>query len=778
MKLKSTLFLLFCLLASTVIAQESIEKLEAYNKLRPQEKVFVVTDRDKYVSGERIWFSAFLVDAKLHVPSEISSIVYVELIDNKTKKVVEKANLKMENGHGNGSFDIPVDLVTPDYSLRAYSRYMLNFDAEFLFNKKLDVYLPQDFLEEEEVAKKPNGNVSLQFFPEGGHGRTIGFKAIGSDGIGVDVEGEILNKDGVSINNFSSVHLGMGKFSLPEDANGTLTAHWTDSTGKKRTTILPKIDDSKAHIMGLGVSPKLTIVKVIGDFKDHTLVGHMRNLPFIEIPLDGSKNEFPISTEELGKGIASFTLLNQQNMPVSERLVFLNLHRPNIDANVSVNDNAVSVDFEGGVDGNYALSVIDSRFHDQAQTIESYMLLSSDVKGHIEHPAAYFSDDEALTIRNYKMDLLMMTQAWKKFNWDVNLDEVTLDFYPEFRGFNLQFQTYDYYKRQEKLKSNISLVMFRPLSSQDAPSNDNGLVELRELDIPDSTMLTVSAYLGKKIKQKKSGKIKNVQDPIYIEMLDNKVPYKQASKLIELEEDFDATLSEDLGLKYYYNDVLIEEVVIVAKARKQQTGQRRNSLYNIPDDRVYADSSGYTYTDIFQMLDEVAGVKVGGQLGNQSVSMRGTNSFGVSQDPLIILDGSNIDVEFLNSISVRDVDYVDVLKGGSAAIYGSQGNNGVIAIYTKRGQGLGETVNDRGIGHFMHPGYSRSVEFYQPEYDPTTSTLPYQLLPTVMWKAALSGQTKQSVPIPEIGYEGDFVVRVEGLTKDGQMIVGYKEFSR
>ena len=52
-------------------------RLEAFQ----QEKIYVHTDKPYYISGERIWFRAYLADALNHIPGTSSRYVYVELID-------------------------------------------------------------------------------------------------------------------------------------------------------------------------------------------------------------------------------------------------------------------------------------------------------------------------------------------------------------------------------------------------------------------------------------------------------------------------------------------------------------------------------------------------------------------------------------------------------------------------------------------------------------------------------------------------------------------------
>jgi len=87
---------------------------------------------------------------------------------------------------------------------------------------------------------------------------------------------------------------------------------------------------------------------------------------------------------------------------------------------------------------------------------------------------------------------------------------------------------------------------------------------------------------------------------------------------------------------------------------------------------------GSSYTDIYQMLaGKVPGVRVSGK----SITIRGTNSFLLSSEPLYVVD--NVIVTSIDEISPMDVRSIEVLKGASASIYGSRGSNGVIMITLK-----------------------------------------------------------------------------------------------
>lgn len=85
--------------------------------------------------------------------------------------------------------------------------------------------------------------------------------------------------------------------------------------------------------------------------------------------------------------------------------------------------------------------------------------------------------------------------------------------------------------------------------------------------------------------------------------------------------------------------------------------------------------------------------------GSPSIVIRGRTSVGASSDPLWIIDGirmvaGDVNRSFtqngnstLGSLSTQDIESIDVIKGPSAtALYGTQANNGVVIVRTKRGQ--------------------------------------------------------------------------------------------
>ncbi|MEO9869156.1 SusC/RagA family TonB-linked outer membrane protein [Ekhidna sp.] len=73
--------------------------------------------------------------------------------------------------------------------------------------------------------------------------------------------------------------------------------------------------------------------------------------------------------------------------------------------------------------------------------------------------------------------------------------------------------------------------------------------------------------------------------------------------------------------------------------------------------------------------------------GAPTIRIRGTGSISSESGPAVVVDGIIVDPDFLGALDMNDIESFEVLKdAASAAIYGSEGSNGVIIITTKQGK--------------------------------------------------------------------------------------------
>ena len=73
--------------------------------------------------------------------------------------------------------------------------------------------------------------------------------------------------------------------------------------------------------------------------------------------------------------------------------------------------------------------------------------------------------------------------------------------------------------------------------------------------------------------------------------------------------------------------------------------------------------------------------------GAPTITIRGFGSITADSGPAVVVDGIVVDSDFLGNLDMNDIESFEVLKdAASAAIYGSEGANGVIIITTKTGK--------------------------------------------------------------------------------------------
>ena len=108
----------------------------------PQEKIYVHTDKPYYISGEKIWFRAYLANAMSHEPVSINRNVYVELI-NPLDSVIDRVKIRQEEGAFYGYLSIPEDTPEGNYTLRAYTAFMRNQNESDFFTKTIHIGDPQ-----------------------------------------------------------------------------------------------------------------------------------------------------------------------------------------------------------------------------------------------------------------------------------------------------------------------------------------------------------------------------------------------------------------------------------------------------------------------------------------------------------------------------------------------------------------------------------------------------------------------------------------------------------
>jgi TonB-dependent starch-binding outer membrane protein SusC len=91
------------------------------------------------------------------------------------------------------------------------------------------------------------------------------------------------------------------------------------------------------------------------------------------------------------------------------------------------------------------------------------------------------------------------------------------------------------------------------------------------------------------------------------------------------------------------------------------------------------------------LIGKIPGAQISSTSGNPgdpvNILLRGINSIQGGTQPLIMLDGIQVRTTDINSLDFSTIDRVEVVQGAaSAALYGAQGANGVIQLFSKKGR--------------------------------------------------------------------------------------------
>jgi hypothetical protein len=425
------------------------QNINRFSYLYAQEKVFVHLDNTCYYIGETMWFQSYVVSAQTLLPANLSKVLYVELLSAKGELMMSK-KLKIENGRAPGELTLDEPLKAGFYELRAYTRSMLNFGEGCVFSRVLPVYprpkndgdyrhaMPATTrnLGTEDMLRKEHKNlatVNLEFFPEGGalvEGLPckVAFKATGGDGENVDVAGKVCGADGEVDATFATQHQGMGFFTITPNQGGH-TVFATFNGNEYRFALPPCRPSGYAMQLSKGQDSLMVQVAKTQDMPSVplglTLAVRGRVYVMEVVDFVNQIVTLRIATNRLPAGLAQLTLFNTEGQVLAERMAFVR----HADKEISIAPSRISATFEPYSAVNVELQASDSapaifslsirdRSTDApyASSAMAHLLLASDLKGYVDSPAWYF-DKEQDSTRQQALDLLMLVQGWRRYDW-------------------------------------------------------------------------------------------------------------------------------------------------------------------------------------------------------------------------------------------------------------------------------------------------------------------------------------------------------------------------
>ncbi|TWI95950.1 TonB-dependent receptor-like protein [Mucilaginibacter frigoritolerans] len=794
----------------SLILKHHIDALEQYAENNPAEKVHLHLNSPWYGLGDTIWFKAYTVIGNHHQPSTLSGILYAELI-NGGDTVVQRLILPLHLGMANGDFVVPYTYKSGTYRLRAYTNWMRN-DSAYYYDELINIgglaafptaVKAQTILPLNNSASSNITDIDVQFFPEGGYlvnglRSKVAFKAINSAGISENIQGSVTDQDGNEIASFTSQHAGMGQFALLPEPGKQYKAKITTTNGSTFTVNLPQAQDS-GFTLTINNAADSIYVKVAAN---QTYFNSNQNAPFYLLAQAGGKCYYsgsgkllnPVFTTVLDKarfpsGIVQFTLFSQTGEPLNERVVFikkaaelslaLSTHMQSYEPrdSVSISLEAKKADIKGVV-GSFSVSVTDETdipVDEQAEyTIFTDLLLTQELKGHIENPNYYFinNNDQART----DLDLLMLTQGYHRFEWKKILAGKIEEpiFKPE-----TSLSLLGIVKTQSNKpvpNGMVRLTSIKDFFSADTLTDASGNFTFKNVNLPDSTKAIINA---RKINGGRNVKI-IIRETQYPSV--NK-RNKQTANAVS------ATTPESVlaAMKKTYTEEQQRGLKNVIQLKQVEVKSKKNEFFDptLSDNMKFSGNlNGPGNADQVFLGSKLIGcAKLSECLQGRLFSVIWRNGLPYSLHttrlrgggPMaIMIDGAQASPNDLDDINPDDVYAIEVLTSISyLSIYGSSAPNGALLITLKHGAGAADNVHYPvdGLVTYKFKGYYKEREFYSPRYESKNTSTVADIRKAIYWNPNIitDANGKASFGYFNAGSKGTYRVVIEGIDGEGNL---------
>ena len=641
----------------------------------------------------------------------------------------------------------------------------------------------------------------VQFFPEGGEliigvRSKIAFKAVNTNGLGIEIKGTVTDNGGAVVANIASQHLGMGVFALQPEDGKTYKANISFADGSKAVYDLPRMRGSGINIAAFNNDGDNLNIKISANTtyldanlgKKYYIIAQSGGAVYFagQTTLQAVVYNATIPKSKFPTGIVQLTLLTDHGVALSERVVFIQhndalnltltsaakayLTRQKVRLNISSKNKTLPVA------GTFSIAVVDETkvpFDENSETtILSHMLLTSDLKGYIEKPNYYFISKEPLAADN--LDILMLTQGYRRLSYrNVILDKTPrITVFPEQNGLEivgvLRNNT-----GMSIAKGNLRLQIPGKNFYAETVTDMVGNYKFSKLNFPDSSKVIINA--------RGNANSKNLTVTANPETYQNASKNNQAfDEVTNIDSTFKTYL--DNSKRQYDNLHILKEVVVKSTFIKPKISHSDFSVFtglSQQPDQLVSGANLKGCTNMFLCLQSyLLGVTVA---DDKLYLFKNYNSS--DKKPMqIFVSGLPVDVLYLNSINATDVESVEVFKTpGFSGIDDLYGTAGIVEINLKKKEKgtkvslaeLQELIPPPSILTIMPQGYAVAREFYSPKYEVAKpGTLGGDLRSTIYWSPKVTTDKITGATFVEFynaDGRGTYQATIEGMDADGNL---------
>jgi len=790
------LFMAYCFAAhgqdTTGTGRSIISKLITFLNTHNSEKAYLQFDKQYYVTGDTIYFKAYVTQGERHQLSNLSGLLHADLI-TPNNKIVRSIKLQLINGLAWGDFFLPDSLPKGNYRVRAYTQLMRNEGDAAFFERIINV----GSTELQKIAESmPAGGratekkADVQFLPEGGSlvsgiKSKIAFKAIGADGRGANVSGVVLDNENKEVCQFASARLGMGFFYLQPQDGKNYTANVIYADGSTDSFNLPVAAESGLALSVNNQSLSKFAVTIAANNKcfaqnrgkEYTLLVYSGGVgTSVTCKLDSNLIVLYVAKHRLYTGVATVTLFSPGGEPLAERLLFIQnydqlkialssdkkIYRTRDRVSIALN---IKNRADSAAMGHFSISVVDeskvAANESEENTILTGLLLTSDLKGKVEQPNYYFTNINDETNRN--LDLVMLTNGYRRFEWKPLLNNAYpgLTYQPEQ---SLEISgTAKMMGGRPLVKGTVSLIALFPGSPVlSEVTDDNGNFCFGKLMFADTGRFMLQAVNAKGNNNTVLTYIAGKPAPVV------PLPYAQiiqpdTGKEIKAYLDNDLKKREQLSAQGRITGKMLRGVDVKARRiEKSEIALRYGPVdYTIPG----ADVNYGLLSDRLTIRIPFVNFEGNGIYG-QAVAYLAHVPYHLPMR--VVVDGMEMRPDFdINSIGSSLVEKVEAITDPAVNDHATVG---VIAITLKHGLSASE-IPSKGVLPIKAMGFYTAREFYSPKYETTDALKAADFRTTIYWNPEIATDKNGSAMVDYYNADtaGSYRVIIEGIDSNGNL---------
>ncbi|PCE66728.1 TonB-dependent receptor [Sediminicola luteus] len=634
-----------------------------------KENVQLHLSKNHFDKEENIFFKVYLQAFDSNGPIlPVSKVAYIEL-RSPTDSLSYKKMVLLDRSSGLGALWLPSDLAQGPYTLKAYTRYSQASGSALAISTVFVGNISQS--QKGNLTQKPN----IQFYAEGGQlvaGLPSQLAVYLEDlAPGSPSNAKIIDGSDNQIGSLQLTSLMPVLFRFTPKHNETYTLTLDNLEGNWSYP-LPKVQATGigVRVLDYGTEYRVFLKSTLPDTLEGLVLSLKQNgNRILELPIHETKETLiiPIAKKLLAPGLAEIELWNAKGTSVLKRNIFKKNNETKLSIEgVTPEKSAITlkVDRHQTWGRNPDLSVAIHRFKDTLPPIS---------RG-IKNPQ-FFGDfltkihlaDKA----NREVLLLSLPQ---------NNSNIKASTTPEFEtGITLSGRVTSKNKKQRDLQVNLIYKNGNEVGFDHTIVNDQGRFAFHNLYFTNSTKLSLK--VGKPFAKGKH-KISSLNGySIDLETISPKDFAFLENRNIT-QEIPNPKMVEALVIPEGVNR--LDEVVVEDHAIDiiKSTRNKRRTLYKNPNQTIEV---GNQIGNNALTLPELLQSRVPGlTIINNVFYLRNTATIYGPVPALVLLNGIPYKDNF-ERMFTNEIDYIDILKGSKAAIYGSRAAGGVIAIYTKKG---------------------------------------------------------------------------------------------